>query len=107
MMTVTLTPKAKQRLRELEVGDDRFLRIGVANGGCSGMTYTANIETALKDGDEIVHNDDSLRVIADARSALFLDGLNIDYSDDLIQAGFRLSNKNAKKACGCGASFAV
>ena len=43
--------------------------------------------------------------VADAGSTMFLDGLTIDYSDDLIQAGFRFNNPNASNSCGCGSSF--
>ena len=39
-------------------------------------------------------------------SAVFLDGLHIDFSDDLIRSGFRFTNPNASGSCGCGASFA-
>jgi len=105
-MNITITDKAKAKLKEYQASNDSFLRIGVTAGGCSGMTYTATIETDAKDDDETVEND-GLRIHADMRSALFLDGLVIDYSDDLIQAGFRLSNPNAAKSCGCGASFGV
>lgn len=105
-MNITITDKAKAKLKAYQESNESFLRIGVTAGGCSGMTYTAAIESDAKDDDEEVYND-GLKVVADMRSALFLDGLVIDYSDDLIQAGFRLSNPNAAKACGCGASFGV
>lgn len=107
-MIIQLTDKAKAQLTAYQVDDHRYLRIGVTSGGCSGMTYTAAIEDGKPAAaDEIVYEGDGLRVVADARSSLFLDGLQIDYSDDLIQAGFRLTNPNANKSCGCGSSFAV
>jgi Fe-S cluster assembly iron-binding protein IscA len=37
---------------------------------------------------------------------LFLDRVRIDYEDDLVRAGFRISNASAASSCGCGASFA-
>ena len=57
--------------------------------------------------DQLVYQEDDLRVVADRRSAPYLDGLEIDYSDDLVRSGFRLKNPSAAKSCGCGASFAV
>ena len=48
-----------------------------------------------------------MRVVSDNRNSLFIDSLLIDFSDDLIQSGFRLSNPNAIKSCGCGSSFGV
>ena len=55
----------------------------------------------------MIYQDDALRVVADGGSSMFLDGLVIDYSDDLISSGFRFKNAKAKKACGCGSSFAM
>ena len=48
-----------------------------------------------------------VRILADRNSSQHVDGLEIDYSDDLINLGFRFRNPNASKACGCGSSFAV
>jgi len=104
-MDVLITSKAKAKLHEQDVGLDPFLRIGVEAGGCSGMTYSASAGREMRDGDEVIYQDDELKVVADERSALFLDGLRIDFSDDLVKSGFRLSNPNAKRSCGCGASF--
>lgn len=107
-MNISLTDKAKAKLQAFEVGDDKFLRIAVVSGGCSGNTYDATLDSELGEQDEVIYQDDSgIRIVADSRSSLFLDGLNIDYSDDLIKAGFRLTNGNAKASCGCGASFSV
>jgi iron-sulfur cluster assembly protein len=71
------------------------------------MTYDATVDTVMGEDDEVIMADGAIKVVSDARSSLFLDGLTIDYSNDLIQAGFRLSNNNASESCGCGASFAV
>ena len=106
-MPIQITDKAKQELVRLEATGESFLRISVIPGGCSGMTYSACIDNTLSDGDQVMFEDTELRVIADDKSALFLDGLEIDYSDDLIAAGFRFKNPKAVKACGCGSSFAV
>ncbi len=106
-LQVSVTEKALKELRRLGVGSSQFLRIKVVPGGCSGMTYSAAIDTTMGEGDEIVYDQDELRVVADSSSILFLDGLEVDFSDDLIQAGFRFRNPNASKSCGCGSSFGV
>ena len=106
-MNISITEKAKKQLSDLGVNDSKYLRISVQSGGCSGNSYDATIEDEIKDQDEVFFEEDSIRVIADQYSSLFIDGLNIDYSDDLIEPGFRLTNKNAKGSCGCGASFSV
>lgn len=107
VMPIQITDKAKQELVRLEATGANFLRISVIPGGCSGMTYSACIDNTLSDADQVLFEDEALRVIADDKSALFLDGLQIDYSDDLIASGFRFKNPKAVKACGCGSSFAV
>lgn len=106
-MAIQLSDKAKQELINLEATGENFLRISVVSGGCSGMTYSACIDNTLSDADKVLFEDAELRVVADERSAGYLDGLQIDYSDDLISSGFRFKNPKAVKACGCGSSFAV
>ena len=106
-LQISVSEKALVELKRVGVGSSQFLRIKVIPGGCSGMTYSAAVDTAMGEGDEIVYNQDGLRVVADNASVVFLDGLQVDFSDDLIQAGFRFSNPNASKSCGCGSSFGV
>ncbi len=104
-MSIIVTEKAKQELIKLNVGREYFLRISVVPGGCSGMTYNASIDSTLSDGDETLHEDGDLRVVADAGSSMFLEGLQIDYSNDLVKSGFRFISPKAFKTCGCGSSF--
>ena len=106
-MKLSISDTAVAHLRQLGLGGPKFLRIGVTPGGCSGMTYTAAIDSILNEGDEVVLEKDDIRLITDAGSSLFIDGLEIDYSDDLVQAGFRFRNPHAKKSCGCGSSFGM
>lgn len=104
---IQISDKAKNELRNMDAGGENFLRISVVPGGCSGMTYSAAIDNTVGEDDQTIFEDAGLRVIADNGSAMFLDGLQIDYSDDLIASGFRFKNPKAVKACGCGSSFKV
>lgn len=106
-MAIQLSEKAKNELVNLEATGENFLRISVVSGGCSGMTYSACIDNTLSDADQILFEEAQLRVVADSGSASYLDGLQIDFSDDLISSGFRFKNPKAIKSCGCGSSFAV
>jgi len=106
-MNISVSDKAVEQLKKLEIGKDKFLRISIVAGGCSGMTYAAAIDTDLADADEVLFEKDDVRIVSEFKSMLYLDGLNIDYSDDLINAGFKFTNPNAQKSCGCGASFAA
>jgi iron-sulfur cluster assembly protein len=102
---ISITDKAKQELKRLEVGRDKFLRLSVVPGGCSGMTYSAALDDQMKDSDEVLFDDADVKIVAEGGTTFFLEGLNIDYSDDLIRSGFRFINKNASGSCGCGSSF--
>ena len=74
-MNIQISDKAIGQLKSLGVGNETFLRVSVIPGGCSGMTYTAGVDDTLSDSDEIVLEKDSVRLVADTGSALFLDGL--------------------------------
>ena len=104
-MNIKISEKATAELVKREVGEKCFLRISVTPGGCSGMTYSACIDDTINENDETIYSKDPIRSVADNGSSLFLDGLEIDYSNDLIASGFRFRNPNAAKSCGCGASF--
>ena len=104
-MPIQLSDKAKKELTNLEATGENFLRISVVSGGCSGMTYSACIDNTLSDADQVLFEESQLRVVADQRSAGYLDGLQIDFSDDLISSGFRFKNPKASGSCGCGSSF--
>jgi len=106
-MDIQVSEIAKTKLLELGLDREKFLRIGVIPGGCSGMTYDAVIDDLLEAEDEVVFESGDLRIVTDKFSTPYVDGLSVDYSDDLVQSGFRLSNKRAVKTCGCGASFAT
>ena len=106
-MNVKVTDRAKSKLHDMGVSDEIFLRIGVTSGGCSGNTYDAVLDDQMKDVDDVYYQDGILRIVSDKVSSIYLDGLTIDFSDDLIEPGFRLSNKNAKGSCGCGSSFST
>lgn len=103
---IEITPRAKEKLVSLGVGGGRFVRLRVVSGGCSGMSYEASIESGSRGTDLVAFEDEGIRVVTDQRSMLYLYGVRIDYEDDLVRAGFRISNPNAASSCGCGSSFA-
>lgn len=106
-MSISISDKAKTELKGMGVGGSQFMRISVVPGGCSGMSYAASIDSSLGEADELVYDADGLRVVSDKFSAMYLDGLQIDFTDDLIHSGFRFTNPKASQTCGCGASFKV
>lgn len=104
---INITDRALAKLKSIQE-DGKALRIAVKGGGCSGMNYdlswVALGETTLSDK---VETHDSISVVVDSKSALFLNGLELDHADGLNGTGFTFSNPNAAKSCGCGNSFSV
>ena len=106
-MDIRVTESAKLKLFEMGVSEDTFLRIGVKSGGCSGNTYDAVLDSNMSEVDEVYFSEGNLRIVSDKVSSVFLEGLTVDFSNDLIEPGFRLTNANAKGSCGCGSSFST
>jgi iron-sulfur cluster assembly protein len=82
------------------------LRVGVRGGGCSGLSYMLDFESAEKKGDQVMEFD-GLRIYLDIKSQLFLAGTTLDYATSLMDTGFKFVNPNAKRSCSCGESFSV
>ena len=106
-MDIKVTENAKSKLYEMGVSEETFLRIGVKSGGCSGNTYDAILDDNMSEVDEVYFTDGNLRIVSDKVSSVFLDGLTVDFSNDLIEPGFRLTNSYANGSCGCGSSFST
>ncbi len=104
---ITITDKAERVLREHGADAENFLRVGVKTGGCAGMTYDAEIDSQMNPDEKVIQNHNGIDVVTTIGSIPYLLGLVIDYSDDLITAGFRFSNSSNDSSCGCGASFAL
>lgn len=79
------------------------LRLRVEKGGCAGMQYVVGLD-ASKEGDRI-EAQDGISIIIDPESHTYLQGCQIDYVDTLSDSGFKLTNPNAVRSCGCGTSF--
>jgi iron-sulfur cluster assembly protein len=84
------------------------LRVGVRQGGCSGMSYMMDFVDAsqIQEKDE-VYEYDGFKLVCDPKSILYLYGLVLDFSDELIGGGFKFTNPNATQTCGCGSSFSA
>jgi iron-sulfur cluster assembly protein len=104
---INVSDRARAEISRLADSADKFLRLWVTEGGCAGMTYQASMDEIQTPFDACVFDASGVRVLADRNSVQHVDGLEIDYSDDLVNLGFRFANPNASKACGCGSSFAL
>ncbi|BAU62682.1 iron-sulfur cluster assembly accessory protein [Stanieria sp. NIES-3757] len=90
---------------------DSQLRLTVKSGGCSGLFYVLNLESNYQPSLELTSQTDHLyqsngiEVIVDQETFSYVQGLQLDYSEDLMGGGFRFQNPNAVNTCGCGLSF--
>ncbi len=112
---ILITNDAIEQISNLLKGqsDKKALRVGVRSGGCSGMSYTMDfIENDEINPDDKVYDyslkaDQSFQVVCDPKSLLYIYGMQLDFSKELIGGGFNFVNPNASQTCGCGSSFAV
>ena len=105
---VRLTSAAGEKVAALIARDRQgdYLRIAITGGGCNGLSYKLRFAAEPKRGDILVRSA-GRAVLVDARTALYLKGTELDYSDKMIGGGFKFSNPNAKASCSCGESFSV
>jgi len=105
---VRLTDPAGVKVRALVARDQQgdFLRVAISGGGCNGLSYKLRFAKEPKKGDILVRSA-GVPVIVDPKTALYLKGTMLDFSNKLIAGGFKFSNPNAKASCSCGESFSV
>jgi len=104
---ITITQSANSRIKEMmanESEDQLFLRLGVQGGGCTGLSYGMGFDSRKKE-DDTSFETNGLQVIIDGESAPLLQGVTIDYKQNMMGGGFTLDNPNAVATCGCGQSF--
>ena len=85
-------------------GTGEFLRIRITGGGCNGLSYKMKFTEGGKAGDITVLSE-GVRLLVDSKTALYLRGTTLEFSDKLVGGGFKFSNPNAKASCSCGESF--
>jgi iron-sulfur cluster assembly protein len=107
---IKVTEKASEKLLSLLEKQGRAahgaLRVAVIGGGCSGLQYKMDLVDGPAHRDILVQTA-GVRVVVDPKSALFVSGSLLDYSDSLQKGGFKVTNPNAIAHCSCGESFAA
>jgi iron-sulfur cluster assembly protein len=83
-----------------------YLRLKITGGGCNGLSYKMKFVVEPKRGDILIRSGGA-QVLIDTKSALYLRGTHLDYSDEMVGGGFKFSNPNAKSSCSCGESFSI
>jgi iron-sulfur cluster assembly protein len=107
-MAITLSKRAAQELTDLIQAENKTnaaLRVWVAGGGCSGLTYGMALDdNEPEEGDQQFEHE-GVRIVVDSLSLQYMEGAQVDYVDDVMGGGFKIENPNATNTCGCGSSF--
>ena len=105
---ITVTEQASNYLKGL-VKDTNNVEFSVDGGGCSGMNYNLKFtDREPNDRDQVIYfANGSMKLIVPFASYVYLTDTEIDFSDDLLNGGFKFGNPQANRTCGCGTSFSV
>lgn len=103
---VRVTDSASQKISKLIAREQKgeYLRIRITGGGCNGLSYKMKFVPVGKKGDILVESS-GVSVLVDSKTALYLRGTTLNYSDRMVAGGFKFENPNAKASCSCGESF--
>ena len=105
-MAIKITEEAAKEVKKyLEDTEETHLRVGVRGGGCSGFQYDLLVGSDYDEEKDSKFSQHGVYIVVDKKSALYLDGITLDYHSDISQRGFVFNNPNAVKSCGCGSSF--
>jgi iron-sulfur cluster assembly accessory protein len=105
---IKLTASAGTKVGSLLTRQGRpggVLRVAVVGGGCSGLQYKMDLQDAPASRDILVETA-GVRVVVDPKSALYVTGSELDFTDAL-DGGFKVKNPNAATSCSCGESFSA
>ncbi len=104
---ITITTRAAAEIKKIiaqENSGELALRVGVQGGGCSGLSYFLSLDKDSRPDDKILESS-GVKIYLDSKSALYLEGTELDFTDGLQGSGFTFKNPNAVRTCGCGHSF--
>lgn len=107
-MAITLTQSAANHVRNFldKRGKGIGLRLGVRTSGCSGMAYKLEFADEAADSD-VRFESGGITLLVDPQSLPYIDGMELDYTREGLNEGFKFNNPNVKNECGCGESFSV
>jgi iron-sulfur cluster insertion protein len=114
-MAITVTEKAAGEVKRIiqdqqgQAGtpEQIYLRMRVVGGGCSGFQHKLDLDPVINEKLDEKFEFHGVPVVVDKRSLMYLDGVVVDFHDDLNRRGFSISNPQAKSTCGCGSSFSM
>ena len=111
---IHISKNAAQEIKRIQFSKqkpDSIFRLTVKEGGCSGLFYVFQLETPSKEENSLTtetqfqFESNGISIVVDQKSYAYLEGIKLDYSEDLMGGGFRFENPNVSSSCGCGISF--
>jgi len=105
--SITITPRAKDRLLSLLTEDKPNLELSVLGGGCSGLSYSFMFTDRQPVSTDKIYNLGQFKLYVPFSSYVYLEGTTVDFSDDLLNGGFKFINPQSERECGCGVSFSA
>lgn len=106
---IEIKPSAIAKIKDLiaeENNPDLKLRIFVQGGGCSGFSYGFTFDESVNE-DDFDLEFDGMHLLVDSMSSQYLQGAEVDYTENLMGSEFKIVNPNAQTTCGCGSSFSI
>ena len=106
---ITLSDSAANRVKEIISKAKEPIvgvRVGVASGGCAGMSYVMEYAKNTNPNDEIVE-DKGVKILIDPKAIMYLLGTEMDYKKEELSSTFVFKNPNETERCGCGESFKI
>ena len=106
---ITLSDRAAERVKEIISQAKEALvgvRVGVASGGCAGMSYVMEYAKKTNPNDEVVE-DKGVKVLIHPKAIMYLLGTEMDYKKEEFSSTFVFKNPNETERCGCGESFKI
>ena len=106
---ITLSERAADRVKEIMAQAKETIvgvRVGVASGGCAGMSYVLEYAKKTNPNDEIIE-DKGVKVLIDPKAIMYLLGTEMDYKKEELSSTFVFKNPNETERCGCGESFKI
>ena len=105
---ITITKQAGNHLHDISKGQNN-VEFSIDSGGCSGMNYDLKFTNREpNDKDHIINfANNNMKLLVPFSSYVYIMNTEIDWSNDLLNGGFKFGNPQANRTCGCGTSFSI
>ena len=110
-LTINLSERAASEVKRITVeqnlAEKLYLRLRIVGGGCSGFSPKLDLDPQVNEKLDETYEVHGVPIVVDKRSKLYMEGVKVDFHDDLNKRGFSIDLPQAKSKCGCGSSFSM